>query len=170
MLRIHVYDDETFCELNFRGLRPIRENRKNYAPQKFGAIRTAFRCVIFPDSILYNMECRPATGHTCIYVPAALFEPGILYHVLHDDPSVHHVSLPLREAVPPGRGEIPGHHEGEGRVGIYGGVVPLDVGTEGRDYVQLERLWELLVCGQTANEACRAGEGIVGGQTSAGKG
>ena len=31
--------DETFRELNFRGLRPIRENRENYTPQKFGAIR-----------------------------------------------------------------------------------------------------------------------------------
>ena len=29
----HVYD-ETFRELNFRGLRPIRENCENYAPRK----------------------------------------------------------------------------------------------------------------------------------------
>ena len=92
-------------------------------------------------------------------LPAALFEPGILYYVLHDDPSVHHVPLPLGEAVPPGRREIPGHHEGEGRVGVYGGVVPLDVGTEGRGYVHLEHLWELLVRGQPAKEACKAGEG-----------
>jgi hypothetical protein len=28
-----------FAEHNFRGWRPIRENRENYAPQKFGAIR-----------------------------------------------------------------------------------------------------------------------------------
>ena len=31
--------DEIFRELNFRGLRSIRDNRENYAPRKFGAIR-----------------------------------------------------------------------------------------------------------------------------------
>ena len=86
-------------------------------------------------------------------LPAALFEPGVLYHVLHNDPSMHHVSLPLGEAIPPGRGEVPGYHQGEGGVGVYGGVVLLDVGTEARGRVQLEGLWELLGRSQSTEEA-----------------
>ena len=40
MLRIHVcVYDETFHELNFRDLRPIRKNRENYTPRKFSAIQ-----------------------------------------------------------------------------------------------------------------------------------
>ena len=40
MLRIRAYiHGETFHDLNFRSLKPIRENRENYVPQKFGTIQ-----------------------------------------------------------------------------------------------------------------------------------
>jgi hypothetical protein len=29
------FSEETFCGFNFRGLRPIHENRKNYVPQRY---------------------------------------------------------------------------------------------------------------------------------------
>ena len=77
MLRgYHVYQDisvgEEYCqggiffvEHNFRGWRPICENRENYAPRKFGAIRYCRKSTgnkSFPGSTSQNELYRLGGG------------------------------------------------------------------------------------------------------------
>ena len=52
------------------------------------------------------------------------------------------VLLPLDEAVPPGGREAFGDHQGQGRIGVWGAIFRLHMGSDSRGHAALKGLGE----------------------------
>lgn len=81
--------------------------------------------------------------YSCESSPAALLQPSTLDDTLQEAAPMDYVPLSLYKDIPPGRQEARGNHQTQWGIGIEGGVVFLDMGSERWGLVTLKLFGEL---------------------------